>query len=377
MSKEIQQIINKLQTFAPEEKNILATVIDLKGSGYRLPGAKMLIAGNGDAFGTVSGGCLESDVLERAQKILETGKAEILTYDTTENRDSVFSLNMGCNGVVSILIEPFAADSKLFETWQTAIEERKRQMIATLVSTDAEISIGGRIYYNDGGEFYFENLPEAFEDLQEIRDLCINFFETDEAAKTFEFEDENGRFEFFFENINPPLRLLIFGAGYDAIPLADFAKNLGWRVSVADHRAAFATPERFPAADEIIISHPENLTEKLNFDQASAAVVMTHNYEKDREIMKFLLAQDLQYIGALGPKRRTEKLLEELKAEGFEIEDSKLENLYAPIGLDIGADTPEAIALSIVAEIRSVLANRTGGFLRERKGSIYGRNSLL
>lgn len=376
MSKEIQQIINKLKTFAPEEKNILATVIDLKGSGYRLPGAKMLIAGNGDAFGTVSGGCLESDVLERARKILKTGKAEILTYDTTENRDSVFSLNMGCNGVVSILIEPIAAESLLFNSWQTAIEERKRQTIATLVSTDLEISIGGRIFYNDSGQIYFDNLPDFFKGLKEIKEFCIKFFENNEAAKTFEFEDENGRFEFFFENINPPLHLLIFGAGFDAIPLADFAKNLGWRVSVADHRAAFATLERFPNADEIIISHPENLAKKLNFDQDSVAVVMTHNYEKDREIMKFLLNQELKYIGALGPKRRTEKLLEELKAEGFEFEKSKLENLYAPIGLDIGADTPEAIALSIVAEIKSVLANRRGGFLREREGSIYGRNSL-
>ncbi len=377
MSKEIQQIINKLKAFSPEEKNILATVIDLKGSGYRLPGAKMLISADGDAFGTVSGGCLESDVLERARKILETNKAEILTYDTTENRDSVFSLNMGCNGVVSILIEPIAAESLFLKSWQTAIENRKRQMIATLVSTDSEIQIGGRIFYNDGGRFFFENLPEVFEDSREIRDFCTKFFEDNKAAKTVEFENENGRFEFFFENINPPLRLLIFGAGFDAIPLADFAKNLGWRVSVVDHRGAFATLERFPNADEIIISHPENLAEKLNFDQDSVAVVMTHNYEKDREIMKFLLKQDLQYIGALGPKRRTEKLLEELKADGFEIEDSKLENLYAPIGLDIGADTPEAIALSIVAEIRSVLSNRTGGFLRARKGSIYGRNSLL
>ncbi len=358
----------------PDEKNILATVIDLKGSGYRLPGAKMLIAGNGDAFGTVSGGCLESDVLERARKILQTNKAEILIYDTTENRDSVFSLNMGCNGIVSILIEPIAAENILFKSWQTAIEERKRQTIATLVSTDSEIQIGGRIFYDEKSQFHFADLPEFFEGFREIHEFCKEFFEENKSSKTCSFENERGKFEFFFENINPPLNLMIFGAGYDAIPLADFAKNLGWKTSIIDHRGAFATKERFPNADEITISHPENLSEKLNFDQETVAVVMTHNYEKDREIMKFLLKQNLKYLGALGPRRRTEKLLGELKVEGFEFSDSELEKLHAPIGLDIGADTPEAIALSIVAEIKSVLSNRNGGFLRERQGSIYGRN---
>jgi xanthine/CO dehydrogenase XdhC/CoxF family maturation factor len=376
LSKEIQQIISKLKTFSSEEKNILATVIDLKGSGYRLPGAKMLIAENGDAFGTVSGGCLESDVLERAQNVLKTGEAEILTYDTTGKSDSVFSLNMGCNGVVSILIEPIEKENLLFESWQTAIEERARHTIGTLVSNDSETQIGGRIFYSQDEKLRFENLPEFLKDLQEIKDFCVAFFENNESAKTVEFTIEKGKFEFFFENINPPLNLIIFGAGYDAIPLADFAKNMGWRVSIVDHRAAFATEERFPNADEITISHPENLHEKLMFDKDSVAVVMTHNYEKDREIMKFLLKQDLQYIGALGPKRRTEKLLEGLKAEGFNFSDFELEKLHAPIGLDIGADTPEAIALSIVAEIKSILSNRNGGFLRERQGSIYGRNSI-
>src|SRR5688572_20112858 len=202
LSKEIQQIINKLKTFAPEEKNILATVIDLKGSGYRLPGAKMLIAGNGDAFGTVSGGCLESDVLERARRILETNKAEILTYDTTGHADSVFSLNMGCNGIVSILIEPVEAQSVLIKTWQTALEERRRQLIATLVvSTDPEISIGGRIFYNESGRFFFENLPAVFEETPEIKNFCEKFFRAGDAAETVGFENENGGFEFFFENI--------------------------------------------------------------------------------------------------------------------------------------------------------------------------------
>ncbi len=375
MSKEIQQIIKEINSQTSDSHIVLATVVDLKGSGYRLPGAKMLIAENGDTFGTVSGGCLESDVLERARKILKTRKPELLTYDTAENGDSVFSLNMGCNGIVRILIEPIEVDNILFRTWDLAFEKRWRQTIGTLISTDFDFQIGGRIFYSAVEQFHFENLPAFFEDSREIMDFCEIFFQRNESAKTIKFENEKGKFEFFFENINPPLNLMIFGAGYDAIPLADFAKSLGWRISVVDHRGAFATKKRFPNADEITISHPENLSERLEIDNDSVAVVMMHNYEKDREIIKFLLKQSLQYIGALGPKRRTEKLLEELKAEGFEFSDIELGKLHAPIGLDIGADTPEAIALSIVAEIQSVLKNRHGGFLRERKGSIYERNS--
>lgn len=374
MSKEIQQILNKIDAFAAGEKAILATVVDVQGSGYRLPGAKMLIAENGDAYGTVSGGCLEADVLERARRLLETGQSEILTYDTTAvSADSVFSLNMGCNGIVRILIEPVEKDRMLFKVWKIATEKRRPQTVATLISTDRELPVGGRLVYGETERFVSDRLPVFLENSEDLRDRCVSFFDHREPARTIEFTLADGHFEFFFENINPPLNLFIFGAGYDAIPLAEFAKNLGWRVSVVDHRAAFATSERFPQIDEIIVAQPENLAETVKPDKDSAAVVMTHNYAKDREIMRFLLPLGLDYIGALGPKRRTEKLLAELAAEGFEYEKSGLGKLYAPVGLDIGADTPETIALAIAAEIKSVLAKRTGGSLRERPGSIYGR----
>ena len=175
MSKEIQQIIKEINSQTSDSHIVLATVVDLKGSGYRLPGAKMLIAENGDTFGTVSGGCLESDVLERARKILKTRKPEILTYDTAENRDSVFSLNMGCNGIVRILIEPIEVDNILFRTWDLAFEKRWRQTIGTLISTDFDFQIGGRIFFSAVEQFHFENLPTFFEDSREIMDFCEIF----------------------------------------------------------------------------------------------------------------------------------------------------------------------------------------------------------
>ena len=317
---------------------------------------------------------MESDVLERAQRVLKSGNAEILTYDTTGRDDSVFSLNMGCNGIVRILIEPFKADSRLFQVWESAIAQRQRETVVTVISSDFDLNVGGRLFYSQSEQFTFENVPKFFEESDEIMQSCLETFNSDLAAKTVEFTNESGKFEVFFENIDPPLNLIIFGAGFDAVPLADFAKNLGWRVCVVDHRAAFAIPERFPKVDEIVVSHPEHLSETLSFDSNSVAVLMTHNFEKDREIMKFLLGFDLKYIGGLGPKKRTERLLGEIRTDGIAISEVKLSKIYAPVGLDIGADTPEAIALSIVAEIKSVLKNRDGGFLRDRKGSIYGRN---
>lgn len=164
---------------------------------------------------------------------------------------------------------------------------------------------------------------------------------------------------------------MLFGAGYDALPLVDFAKILGWRVTAIDHRPAFASRERLPAADEIINKGAEDLPDELFEDENSVAVIMTHNYERDREILRRLLNSKCLYTGALGPKKRTEKLLAEI---GGNFSESQMEKLHAPVGLDIGADSPEAIALSIVAETQAVLHKRAGGFLRERKGSIYNRN---
>ena len=147
-----------------------------------------------------------------------------------------------------------------------------------------------------------------------------------------------------------------------------FAKEIGWRICVIDHRAAFATAERLPSADEIIVSRAEDLREDFFKDENSVAVVMTHNFERDRQILPRLLKSKCLYIGALGPKKRAENLLQE---SGETSNKEQLAKLYAPIGLDIGADTPEEIALAIIAEIRSVLANRNAGFLRERNSGIH------
>jgi len=355
--KEIQEIIEKISQFAPDEKAILATVVDVVGSGYRRPGARMLIDQNGYGIGTVSGGCLEADVLERAKKVLQTGEPTVITYDTTKDENSVFGLGMGCRGIVRILLEPIEKDNFFVTYLSECLKVRKTCRLKTLISTtNPDLQIGARL-------FDLKPFSNAFsaDEILEINQLSEN----SASVETLSFGD------FFVETINPPLELKLFGAGYDALPLVKFAKELGWRVSVVDHRPAFANAERLPEADEIFTKNVKDLDDGFFEDENSVAVIMTHNYDRDREILPRLLRSKCLYVGALGPKKRTEKILAETD-ETFSAQ--QLEKLHAPVGLDIGADTPEAIALSIVAEIQAVLKNREGGFLRRRQGSIYGRS---
>ncbi|CAN5841831.1 XdhC family protein [soil metagenome] len=369
--KEIQNIINKAATLSHGEKAILATVVSVAGSGYRRPGARMLIGENGYSIGTVSGGCLEADVLERAKKVLHTGEPTVIIYDTTADENSVFGLSMGCRGIVRILLEPFEISSGFYKTLVDTFTNRIAKCLGTIVSATNEEKIGGRIFYNQKGEFKFENVPETISDSVELKSDIEKFYERGEVSEIRNYKFGEIGYEIFFENIAPPLNILLFGAGYDALPLMKFAKEIGWQTTAIDHRPAFANAERLTDADKIIVSNSEDLSERIFQDENSVAVIMTHNYERDRNILRLLLNSKCRYVGALGPKKRTEKLLAEI---GENFSDEQLSKLHAPIGLDIGADSPEAIALAIVAEIQSVLKNRAGGFLRERQGSIYERD---
>ena len=275
--KELQEILGKISNFAPDERAILATVIDVVGSGYRRPGARMLIDENGYSVGTVSGGCLEADVLERAKKVLETGEPIVITYDTTQDENSVFGLSMGCRGIVRILLEPIKKDSEFFEFLSFCLNQRVTGNVATLITPiETELKVGWRMIENE-----YKHLPNS--------SSIIKLIEIENPPKNSAAVVNSLVGEVFYETIVPPLNLLIFGAGYDALPLINFAKELGWRVTAIDHRAAFANAERLPNADEIIVSGSENLSDDLFADENSVAVIMTHNYERDRNILRLLL----------------------------------------------------------------------------------------
>lgn len=371
--KEINEILARIAALPADERAVLATVVALEGSGYRLPGARMLISSDG-MLGTVSGGCLEADVVERAKRVV-SGRPEVFVYDTTGDEASVFSLNMGCRGVIRILLESVSKDSPLFQWLRSAAGGREGRAIATLISaeTDAEVQLGGRLFVDAAGHLEFDGLNPFLRDSMELRDLVLQFLASGEANGLATIEPAEGSFEFSFESIEPTLRLLVFGAGADAVPMASIAASMGWQVTVLDHREALLTPDRFPAADLVTSFNGEGHLNQVEADGRTAAVLMTHNYERDRAILPALLRSEAVYVGALGPKRRTEQLIGELAAAGTNFTENELARLYAPIGLDIGAQTPDLIALAIAAEIQSVLKNRNGGHLRDRKGSIYGR----
>ncbi len=251
--KELQAILRAVSDFETnDQKAILATVVDVVGSGYRRPGARMLIDENGYSIGTVSGGCLEADVLERAKKVLATGAATVITYDTTQDENSVFGLSMGCRGIVRILLEKVSGENKFFAFLRDVFEQRKSFSSATLIAANDEtLPIGARLFLSDA-EAVNENIESA------VSNLILEKFNSPSNGKTARLETFDFG-EVFYETINPPLSLLLFGAGFDAIPLIKFAKELGWRVIVVDHRAAYANAERLPEADEIINSSSEDL----------------------------------------------------------------------------------------------------------------------
>jgi xanthine dehydrogenase accessory factor len=371
--REIREILKQIEELAVREKAGLATVVDLKGSGYRLPGARMLIKSNGDAFGTVSGGCLEADVMERAKRVLASGKAEVFTYDTTADENSVFSLNMGCRGVMRILLEAVDGSSEIVtalrEVWST------RNPIASAVligSSDGEREIGGRIFLTEAAGTTPRDLHGLCGPFPTLCEDLFTFSGSASSYETISYETAEGLSEFVFEMLNPPVKLTILGAGADAVPLADAAWDLGWQVEVHDHRPAFLNRERFVNADELKLAE-RDVTQEIITDELTAIVLMNHNYDRDKAMLPGALRSNAFYVGALGPKKRTQQILDELKDAGETFEIEQIARLRSPAGLDIGGDSPEAIAFSIIAEIQSVLKKRPGGPLRDRDAPIYDR----
>lgn len=359
--KELREILARIED--EPGPAVLATVVDVKGSSYRLPGAKMLVLPDGSFVGTVSGGCIEADVLERAKRVLETGTPELFLYDTTGDESSVFSLNMGCKGIVRILLEKVDGDSDYLDLFRRSIFEGEYGFAATRLGEP-----GIERTFFDG-----EGRPVAGEAAGEIEKFVRSAAAARKNARRpagiVEIGPDDA--EYFVEAATPPRHLLILGAGADAIPLADLAHRIGWRVTIADHRPAYAADDRFPDADRIVVGRPEELVGIVDPGPDTAAVVMSHNFGNDKGYLAGLLQRDVAYIGALGPKVRTAEMLEAIENELSGPDASLPRRLHAPVGLDIGGTDPESIAVSIIAEVQAVLSGREGGFLADREGRIY------
>lgn len=374
---ELQEILKAYEAVKQAEgKAMLATIVKVKGSTYRRPGARMLIREDGTSVGSLSSGCLEADVIERAKKAMESHDALTVTYDMTSPDADVWGLNLGCNGIIQILLEPLplSARSPHLRFVSACLSANKPGVIASVFRVDGEFR--GRV----GSHLFLSEDGKVEEDIKNPA-LCAALTEDGLSAlrskrsDVKEYRFTEGIVEAFVEFIRPPFPVIIFGAGADAIPLARFADELGWNVTVVDHRPAFLTSERFPTADALLSARPEEIADKIQIGSHSAAVILTHNFSHDLQLLRALLPSPAMYVGLLGPAKRAELLLEKLRETGYSPTGQQLGRLHSPIGLNIGAESPEEIALSILAELQAFISSRSGGFLSNHAGPIHGEEA--
>lgn len=371
---EAQAILNAFESSQQNGETVfLATLVNTQGSTYRRPGARMLITSKGQMVGTISGGCLEQDVFERTQQVM-SGKPIVVKYDTSSQEDIIWGLGLGCNGVVQVLIErvDFNCELSPFAFLSKCLYYKQQVVVATVFGVEGKVKadVGDRLMLHDRTDI--SNIKDPNLNLAILTDAQAAQFNNQSCIKIYHLS--TGSAEVFIEVIQPPTSLVIFGAGHDAVPVAHFAKALGWDVTVVDSRANTATDQRFPFVDNIILTRPETVHQQLCVNERTVTVVMTHNYLHDLELLKMLLPSTVRYIGVLGSKQRSERLLEDLHTQSIVYTEAQLQRLYAPIGIDIGADTPQEIALATIAEIQAVLANRQGGLLRLRSQPIHPRH---
>ena len=332
---ELDELLDAAEALAARGQPMaLATVVSTRGSTYRRAGARLLVPAEGEPIGNISAGCLEGDVARIGREVIASGEPRLVEFDMTADEDAVWGYGLGCNGAIELFVEPTAGALE-------SVGALRSGRGACLV-----IPLGGS-------------------------DLGLHRLETDGAAAAAlrdgspRVEDLDGE-RAYYEPLLPPLRLLVCGAGHDAIPLVARASELGWHVVVVDVRKALLTPERFRSASEFASPDPAAAAAALSPDERTAVILMSHNYLRDIAYLRSFLDAPLAYLGVLGPRGRTEQMLAEIGAP------EAIDRLHAPAGLDIGAEGAEEVAHAIISEILSVLRGRTGGPLRDRRGPIHG-----
>ncbi|RTY69611.1 XdhC/CoxI family protein [Flavobacterium sp. ZB4P23] len=366
--KEVTDILKAYSTAkASGKKTALATVVKVEGSSYRQPGARMLVTEDGILTGAISGGCLEGDALRKALLAIHQKQNKLITYDTSDESDSDFGVQLGCNGIVHILFEYIdeCAVCNPIYLLEQSVAERKEAVVLTLFSLERNtVQIGTVLVYR-------EDL--VISQRTDLKALHVAFKEVlyskSSIIKKIQLEDHEH--EALIEYIPLPVSLVLAGAGNDAQPLVKMANLLGWEVLVGDGRATHSTAKRFPEAKQILVTKPLQLVENSSIDSRTFFVLMTHNYKYDLEVLKLLLETDCMYIGILGPKTKLNRMFDDLSAEGIVVTKAQLDRIYGPIGLDIGAETSEEIALSVVAEIKAVMEGKTANSLKHKKNKIH------
>jgi xanthine dehydrogenase accessory factor len=365
------------------ESVVLASVVRTEGTTYRAVGARMVVRANGAAVGLLSSGCLEGEILERAARVRESGIAEVMTYDGRSDDELVWGLGTGCNGLVEILLERRTAESAgtLGALLSRALGDAQPSVIATVVraSGAGAPGVGARVLVRAAGD---DARDGDWGESAMLRAVISDAWSAQVSARrgvTLEYAlGQAVTAQLSFELVTPAINLIICGSGPDAVPVAALAASLGWSVTVVDPRPpALIGAERFATARVVECAHSESLCEAVAPTVRAAAIIMSHNYERDLDYLEALARSEIAYIGVLGPRARSERLLRDLESRGRPFPESMLARLFAPIGLDVGGDGAEAIALSIVSEVSSVMHGRPGAHLREGSAAIHETSSLV
>jgi xanthine dehydrogenase accessory factor len=326
----------------------LATVVATRRSAPRPVGSKFAVSDTGEMAGSVSGGCVESEVYGEAREILAGASPRLLSYGISD--DEAFAVGLPCGGEIDVFVE--APPAELLGRLTRVVEDEERAVLFTVVEGDSR---GAQLLVTESGERVGEGSGERFEEV--LR-----------AGRNVLLELESGQ-KVFAEVYGPPPRLLVFGAVDTAEALCRAAKLIGWRTIVSDARGKFATPERLPSADELVVAWPDETLERVKPDHQTAVVVLSHDERFDVPALKGALETEAFYVGALGSRRNQARRRERLLEEG--VDEAGVDRIQGPSGLDIGADTPAETALAILAEILAVRAGREGGKLKDSKGRIH------
>jgi len=345
----VRRIIQTYETWRAEGRPmVLATVFETIGSTYSKAGHRILIAGNGDYQGLVSGGCLEGDLAEHSRTVVERGEARAVTYDMRGEADELFGLGVGCEGLIRVFLQPLmpAQEYAPFAAMVKRQLANRPAAVATVIESTRPGVVPGATLIVDADATEAWNLERAVAD--ELAVACARVLKGGEAY----FAAQPAGLSVLYAPLKPVPKLLLLGAGQDAIPLVNMAANLGWRVTVADHRPGYLQRGGFEQAERAVHIVPEELARKIPLADFDAIIVMSHHLVTDRTYLAQLAKVKVRYLGVLGPRARKERLLAGLGEDGASLRGV----LKGPVGLDVGADSPETIALSILAELQATLA---------------------
>ncbi len=366
--KEIKSILNLYNTLkTSEEKCAIAQVVRVEESSYRREGARMIVFESGVFEGGISGGCLEGDALQRSQIAILKQEPSIVTYDTSKEKE--IGVGLGCNGIIDVLISPISEESEMMNMLQRCLAERGAHIIATITALSGSwesVSLGQSFYY-DAQRSTLDNCLNT--DLRDFILTKITEVQDQKKSRTFTYEKQGGVAKIFIELIPPAFHLAIYGDNYDVYPLLEMAEVMDWEVSLVGNIQKLKK-EKLKSVSNL---YPKDADARPEIDSRTAVLLMAHDYKTDIANLRELINSPAPYIASLGPKKRFEKMVAELASKGVVFSAQQQDRIFAPCGLEIGANTPEEIATSIFAEILSVFSGKRGGMLRNKKGPIHER----